>query len=400
MPDTVDAGADKAAIAARLLERARAISPMIRERADAQEKNRRVDDEVMRAMCAADIHRVLQPKRYGGYELDYGFLVDLCWEWGAQCASTAWVTSLLCAHQWLLGQFPIEAQDDVWRADPDALFCGSYAPSGTCERVPGGFRISGSWMFSSGCDVSQWAFLSVRLPFDKPVPAFLSVPRKDWTIDDNWHTVGLCATGSKNLVCKDVFVPEHRHVRIPDLAAGKAPGCIAHGTPLFRVPMLAAIPASISAPALGALRGAIADFIDATKVRTTRGAVVAGGQRMAEFAGVQTRVAEASACVDSARLMLMRDLAETHAAIERGETIGVDMRIRNRLTHTYLVKQCVTGIDALWAAGGGGAIFTSNRLQRAWRDIHGVSKHVSFNWDAVSTMYGQWALGLEPKGQY
>jgi alkylation response protein AidB-like acyl-CoA dehydrogenase len=399
VPDTLDVG-DKAAIHARLLDRAREISPLIRGLAEEQEKNRRVSDAVMRAMCEADIHRALQPKRYGGYELDYSFLVDLCWEWGAQCASSAWVTSLLCAHQWLLGQFPIEAQDDVWRAAPDALFCGSYAPSGACERVPGGFRISGSWMFASGCDVSQWAFLSVRLPFDQPVPGFVSVPRGDWTIDDNWHTVGLCATGSKNLVCKDVFVPEHRHVTIPALAAGNAPGCIAHGTPLFRVPMLAAIPASISAPALGALRGAVADFVEATKVRTTRGAVVAGGQRMAEFAGVQTRIAEASAAVDASRLMLLRDLAETHAVIERGETVGVDMRIRNRLTHGYIVKQCVTGIDALWAAAGGMSIFSSNRIQRAWRDIHGVSKHVSFNWDAISTMYGQWALGLEPKGQY
>lgn len=399
MPDTVDV-ADKAEVRAGLLDRAREIAPLIRERADQQEKNRHVDDAVMRAMCAAGIHRALMPKRFGGFELDYRFLVDLCWEWGAQCTSTAWVTSLLCAHQWLLAQLPIEAQEDVWGEDPDALFCGSYAPSGTCERVPGGFRISGSWMFASGCDVSQWAFLSVILPLDKPTPGFVAVPRRDWTIDDNWHTVGLCATGSKNVVAKDVFVPEHRRVTIPELASGRSPGAVAHGSALFRVPLLAGIPASISAPALGALRGAIADFIDSTKVRATRGAVVAGGQRMAEFAGVQSRVAEASACVDAARLMLMRDLAETHDLAERGEPISVEMRIRNRLTHAYIVKQCQTGIDALWAAGGGMSIFTSNRIQRAWRDIHGVAKHVSFNWDAVSTMYGQWALGLEPKGQY
>jgi alkylation response protein AidB-like acyl-CoA dehydrogenase len=58
------------------------------------------------------------------------------------------------------------------------------------------------------------------------------------------------------------------------------------------------------------------------------------------------------------------------------------------------------GIDGLFSAVGGAGLSLDQPLQRMWRDANAISKHISLNWDAVSSMVGQHMLGLEPKGQY
>jgi len=146
--------------------------------------------------------------------------------------------------------------------------------------------------------------------------------------------------------------------------------------------------------------GALAGFIETVKVRETRGAVAGGNRRMAEFATVQSRVAEATGCIDAARLMLHRDLGEAYAAAVRGEPTPLDIRLRNRLDHAFTARLLLKAVDALFAASGGQSIHLDKPIQRVWRDAHAAGSHLSLNWDAVSTMFGQHALGLVPQGQY
>jgi alkylation response protein AidB-like acyl-CoA dehydrogenase len=235
---------------------------------------------------------------------------------------------------------------------------------------------------------------------EAPRPSFLLVPRADARIDDNWHTMGLAGTGSKNIVADDIFVPAHRVLAIADLAAGTSPGTRVHTSPLYRQSFLSVVPVTLIAPVLGMAEGALADFLDMVRVRSTRGAVAGGNRRMAEFATIQSRVAEATGCIDAARLMLFRDIAETYVTAEHGEQTPLDMRLRNRLSHTFSTRLLVQAIDALFLACGGQGIFLDKPVQQVWRDAHAAASHISLNWDAVSTMYGQHALGLEPKGQY
>jgi alkylation response protein AidB-like acyl-CoA dehydrogenase len=164
--------------------------------------------------------------------------------------------------------------------------------------------------------------------------------------------------------------------------------------------MLAVVPHCLVSPALGMARGALKAFIEQVGNRTTRGAVAGGNNRMSEFATVQLRVAEATASIDAAQLMIHRDLRETSEAVHEARPVGVDMRLRNRLTHTFATKLCVQAVDAVFMAMGGSALGMQHPVQRFWRDIHAAGSHISLNWDAVGTMYGQHAFGLEPKGQY
>lgn len=385
-----------------LVERARALIPTLRAEADAAERRRTIAPEIISALREAGFFRTLQPERYGGFEYDFGMVVRINSLIGQGCTSTAWVCGLGITHQWIISGFPPEAQDDVWGEDPGAITYGSYGPVVEAKPVDGGWTISGSWPFSSGCDHGQWGLLGARFrgagADGAPAPGFVLVPAKDYTIHDDWFTNGLAATGSKSIVCDDVFVPTHRRLMFDDIMEGNTPGYRASGKPLYAIPMFAGIPVAITTPALGALQGAIDFFIDTTRVQNTRG--MRAGRRVADFAAVQSAVAIACAAVDSGRLMFLRDLEETHAAADAGREITRDIRIRNRLTQGYLMKQAVMAIDELYNVTGVAGINTGNRVERAWRDIHAMSHHVTLNWPIVSTMCGQHFLGLDPQGHF
>ena len=115
---------------------------------------------------------------------------------------------------------------------------------------------------------------------------------------------------------------------------------------------------------------------------------------------MQLRVAEATASIDAAQLMMHRDVRETREMVERGQPVDVGVRMRNRLTHSFATRLLVQAVDAVFLAAGGSALGLHHPVQRFWRDIHAAASHISLNWDSVGAMYGQHVFGLEPKGQY
>jgi alkylation response protein AidB-like acyl-CoA dehydrogenase len=389
---------------AELVARAAAMRETLRSRAEACEKARTTPDETMRELRDAGLFRILQPRRFGGYELDFATLINAVTEVARGCGSTGWVYMIGGIHQWLAAQFPVEVQDEIWGRETDTIVSGSYAPSATAKPVPGGFRVSGVWGFASGCDHAGWHVAGIIFPpaepDGKPGAGFVLLPRADYTIEDNWYTVGLAGTGRKNIRIDDAFVPHHRTITFQQLSTGQAPGAAAHKSPLYYIPFLAAFPACLASTGIGIAEDAIDAFIDMARVRKTKGAVAGAGNAMAEFFAVQSRLAEATASVDAARLLLLRDVGEALALTQAGQPVSVAMRIRNRRDHAFAARLAQQATEALYASCGGAGLMLSHRVQRAWRDANAVAKHVALSWDAVSSMYGQHALGLEPRGQY
>jgi alkylation response protein AidB-like acyl-CoA dehydrogenase len=387
-----------------LVERARSLIPVLRSRARSVEEARRVSAETTAMLRDADLFRLMQPARFGGFEYGFTELIDIVFEIGRGCGSSAWCYGLGAVHQWLLATFPLQAQEEVWGQDANTLVCGSYAPAVGAVRSGAGFEISGRWSFASNCDNSQWALLGVRFPAEadgKPKPGFLLIPRRDYDIEDDWFTVGLAGTGSKSVVVRNkLFVPEHRMLTFEQASSNNPPGAAAHANWVYRIPFLAGVPVSIASPALGMVQGAIDEFAEFVGGRTTRGAVAGGGNPIAQFPQVQSRIAEAAAALDAAKLLLKRDTREVETSAAKGQPISVEKRIRNRRDHAYAVRLAAQAANALFENVGGGGLNLASAIQRHWRDVNAVAHHVSLNWDAVSTMYGQHYLGLEPKGQY
>ena len=197
-----------------------------------------------------------------------------------------------------------------------------------------------------------------------------------------------------------VFVPAHRVLMFADARAGTTPGGKYHKNPLYKMPLLINGASMLASTAVGAARGALDAYLQMTGARKTRGALAGGQLPMTEFATIQLRFADAAASVEAAELILLTDMRSMTAKLHAGEEITVADRIRCRRNQAYVTRLAVQAVEALNASTGGYGLLLSNPVQRAWRDVNAVARHVSLNWDAVGTMYGQHAFGLEPRGQY
>ena len=379
--------------AEELLRRARALQPVLRERRARADAERRLPAETIADLKAAGFFRILQPRRWGGFELDPMAFFDVQMAVAEGCSSTAWVLGVVGAHQWQLALFPEQAQVDVWGEDDSVLISSSYAPTGQIERAEGGYRISGRWSFSSGCDHCEWAFLGGMVPpatEGKPpeMRTFL-VPRGDWRIDDNWHTVGLKATGSKDVVIDGAFVPEHRTHRLIDGFFTKSPGNAVNDAPLFRLPFGQLFVRSVSTTSLGIASAAIEAF----RAAASRRIAAADGRTVAEDPTTQTVLAQAAALVDEAKLVLRRNVDDLMRRVRAGEELPVELRVAYRHDSSRAVDKAVEAVDLLFTASGGRAIFLDSPILPYFLDVHCARAHYANNPDKPSRNLGGVLLG-------
>ena len=381
-----------------LAARAAALKPALRARQRDAERARRISDETIGDLKSAGLYRILQPARYGGLETDFGTLVRCAAEIGAGCGSTAWVYATAALHQWQIGMYDDRAQRDVWGGDPHAVAASSYSPGGTAVAAGGGYRLRGRWLYCSGVLNAQWMILGVRIARDAEAEphtqGYVLVPRSDYRVEDNWDVVGLIGTGSSDVVIDDGFVPAHRMLTIDDALSGRPPGAAVNGGDLWKVPFFAAVTICLCAPAIGMGQGALETYIEQIGTRRTRGAALSQPQRMAEFPTIQTRVAEAAAAIDGARLLVLRDCADILAVMASGRPLTEGERARNKGDLGYAVKLARRAVDLLFESIGGAGLSNDGLTQRFWRDLHAASKHISLNWDMCSTLYGRVLLGL------
>src|SRR5687768_9092980 len=202
--------------ARQLVDRAAALAPMLRDRAPAAERARRVAPETFDALSEAGVFRMTAPARDGGYEVDFQAQCDVLAEIARGCPSTSWVATIMSAMSWLAGVFPDEAQDEIF-AGGDPRISGVFSPTGTGVPVSGGLRVSGRWGFNTGGHGSRWTVINAIAPgADGAVmPTCVIVPSRDLKRLDDWHASGMTATGSDTIVADDLFVPSHRVMPLP-----------------------------------------------------------------------------------------------------------------------------------------------------------------------------------------
>src|SRR5437762_11344689 len=374
----------------------RDLLPAVRERAAGAEKLRRLPDETFADFQEAGLFRALQPRRYGGYELDPATFYQAVMEVGAVCGSSAWILGVIGVHNWHLAIFPPQAQEDVWGEDTSVQLSTSLAPTGTVERVDGGFRLSGRWSFSSGCDFCQWVVLGgIAPPLQDGAPpdarTFL-LPRPDYGIDDNWHVMGLCGTGSKDIIVKDAFVPEYRTHSYLDAFHLKNPGLAVNDAPLYRLPFGLVFSYTLGAAAIGVAKGALAAFSEQQQRRLN----VRDRSRVSEDPFTQLRLAESAAEIAAAQDRMLGTFAELMRIARAGAEIPLSFRARCRWDCGKATDWSVRAVDRLMMAVGGRGIFLDNPIQRAWRDVHAMQAHASNNVERAAAVFGRSEFGLPP----
>ncbi len=383
-----------------LLERAAALVPVLRERAAATSTARRIPEETIRDFWEHGLFYLLRPETFGGPEVRVDTAFEVAGELGRGDGSAAWVWTIMGVHDLFMAFFPEAAQREYWEKDR-TLSASSFAPQGKATPVKGGFLLSGKWGFSSGVDHAEWLLLAAvagMLGSDPPVPdiRFLLLPRRDCEVIDDWHVLGLRGTGSKSVLVREAFVPEHRSLRNSDLVAGTAPGASLHRRPLYRASVWAIFPFCISSPAAGIARGAFEAYIEEMKARS--GAL--DHAALARKPNIQMRLSEAGALIDAADLLYKRSLKETIDRAMAGEALSVEHRVRSRRDQGYAIQMAKRAAELLLGAEGGKGLYESNPVQRAFRDLQAVQAHIVGNWDMPALNYGSVMLGLPPTDFY
>src|SRR5262245_53944001 len=375
-----------------LLDIARAMIPGLRQKALQTERDRVIPAETHKAFMDAGFYKVFQPERFGGFEMPISMLVEVGGELGRGCGSSAWIFTNLATQSWIIGMHQPQAQDDVWGSNPDALCASSFPTQGGSGRyVDGGIVLNGIWSFASGIDFADWENLQVFIPKENALPdhRFVLVPKQDFTIKDDWFVNGLSGTGSKSIVLKDVFVPNHRVLNTQLIYGGPSPGSAVNPGPLYKVPPLSVGTKVFSGVALGLARGALELIVEEMSTRVSVGRV-----KMSELPTVQIRVAEAAAETDAAEALLLKDCADAMHMGAAGEKPPLPVRARWRLNNAFAGQLCLRAIERLHPLIGARGLHDDSLFLLAWRDIHAAVSQITMSWDIQTVNAGRVRFGL------
>jgi len=364
-----------------LLDRVRAVVPLVAERAFDAEQRRKPDDDVIDALKATGVFRSFVPRRFGGYEIDLELFLDIGVSISEACASTGWITTFYMEHNWLLGSFAPDLQEEIFSRQPYVLAPGSVNPKdGHATPKGDGYELEGRWRFGTGIVHADWVLLSGLIATEpKATPRMFLVRPGEVEVHDTWHVDGMAATGSRDIVASGVWVPE-RHVSLRPL----------DGTPpaadyLSRIPVPPMLSLTAAIPSLGAGRRAVALFRRLLAERVPFGTSKTQRQR----GPAQVRLAHAHADVRAAETVL-RTIARDLTAHARGSPQLSRMdQIQLRLAIAHVVRDCRTVVRDVMEGSGASVHFLDHELSRISRDVQMMSAHTVFDLDLVAEQCGR-----------
>jgi 3-hydroxy-9,10-secoandrosta-1,3,5(10)-triene-9,17-dione monooxygenase len=370
-----------------LVARAAAMVPGLRARADEIEKARTVPDDVIQMFKDAGFFRIVQPKKFGGWEMNPIVFMRVLAELGRGCCASAWNMMILGVHNWEFGLMEDQAGLDVWGEDDETIIASSYPPMGELTRVEGGWRLKGRWPTSSGTDHGTWAFVGALVRNEKGIPVdryALLVSRDDYEIIDDWYTFGLAGTGSKSLLIKDAFVPDHRVHSMPDYELDDRGD-------MYLFPFATIFYSAVSSVIIGFAQGAIDVFTEQMQVRTDHGSHAP--TRLSPY--VKDRLANAVAKVRSCRMRMEQMMAHCTEIVERRELVSTEDRIHFMLDMARVGRECEEAVLTIYKCTGARGVYSSNPIQRYLRDTLVAANHITQDADNNAGALGGYLLSGE-----
>jgi 3-hydroxy-9,10-secoandrosta-1,3,5(10)-triene-9,17-dione monooxygenase len=360
-------------------------------RAREAEDLRRLPDATIADLITSGFTDLLIPKRYGGLQADFPAILDPVRRMASGCASSAWTIGFYALHNWMLALFGERAQDEAFASRP-FLAPAPLAPTGRGLPVEGGIRLSGRWSWATGVMAGNWIIVGALCgPDDRIYPALALLPATDIAVEDVWHTDGMRATGSNDVVIADAFVPEYRLVRVADIYAGTAPGAALHDGATYRWPMVPALALLAAMPALGSAER-VADIY---AERLAQRVLAYEGVKQKDKPIAQTHLGQARVRLRALRGLLADTVGEIETVLTTGDPVPRPVRADARLAAAHIVHESRTVIAALSEASGASAHFLDNPLQRFKRDVDVIAGHVVFDYDTSRELAGALTLGMK-----
>ena len=350
---------------------------------------------MQRALFDASLFRLLLPRFLDGGEVDPLTFVEVIEEIARHDASAAWCLCQASGCSMTAAYLSPETAREIFGA-PRAVLAWGPSNDATAVAVDGGYRVTGTWSFASGCRHATW--LGGYCPIQEPDGTTrrrpdgtadgrtMLFPAAQATIIDVWHVTGLRGTGSDAFTATDLFVPHAHSVSRDDPAERRHPG------PLYCFPSGSLYASGFSGVAMGIARSSLDAFIELARDKEPR----SSKRLVRDSALIQFQVAEAEGKLGAARVFLHDTLRRIWADVSRsGSPLSVEQRVQIRLASTYGIHQAKQVVDTVHHAAGSSAIFTSSAFERRFRDIHTVTQQLQGRQAHLETV-GRYLLGLEP----
>lgn len=374
-----------------LVERARTLIPILRNRAEEAQEIGRVPVDTIEDFRRLGLLRMSQPRRFGGYEMGWDVLCEISQFLAAADCSQAWVQRILADHAQMVATFPVEAQEEVWAENFDTIICAAFDPVGTATRVEGGFLFSGQHGFSSGVDYADWLICGGFIVDGdhRDGPHFFLAKREDAIILDDWDTVGLEGTGSKSFAIQDAFIPEHRFLDGALARVGQGPGTEINKAAVYRTPRGGVTSTGFAALTVGTAQGVLDEWVNFTKPRQSRGI------QIADEPGTHLVAARSSAEIAAAEALYFGTICDAQKRLEEGDNLSDFDLSTARRNVGFSAKLALNAGTRLFKAAGGRALSRGNALERQYRNLVASASHHAMVWERNAMAYGQDLFNLK-----
>lgn len=387
-----------------LIEQARAIQPLLQEKAPEAEKLRSPTPEAEQALRAMNAFSLLLPERLGGVGLSLSAFARVQIEIAKGDPSMSWVLQIINGTSWI-ASLTADPLQDVLFADGPTLICGAYNPPGKARAVDGGFVVTGAWPYTSGSRQADWAQCGILFEGDNvpsaPGISMAYIPMRDLEMKDSWYVTGMQGTGSDTSVAKDVFVPHHMIVTMDKPYGTIVPGKRHFGAASDWMSPVPSVRATGIAQLLGAARR-MQEICEAES--KTKPVVTTTFKARTDSAVVIHELGRVAAQLDSAEALLFACLAELDALALQGVKPSLEVSSRQRAQGAQITTLIHAAVEQIMFISGSSAFALSNPLQRYWRDVHVGLRHIQNNPMVGYEIHGRDRLGalpnITPPGAY
>jgi alkylation response protein AidB-like acyl-CoA dehydrogenase len=356
-----------------LIERARALAPLIAREADEIERTRRLTQPVVSALIENGLYRVLLPQSLGGTEAPPEVFMQMLEEVAKADASTAWCLGQCSVCAMTAAYLDADTANEIFNAPPGILAWGAIAHE--VHAVPGGYRANARWDFASGSRQASWLGAHVQIveadgkrrlkSNGTPEVRTILFPMASATMYDVWDVIGLNGTGTDSYSVDNLFIPEKFAALRDDPAALREQG------PLYKLTTNMVFGLGFAAVSVGVARATL----DAA-IELARGKASVGIKAMRENNAVQGMIGRHEASLRAARAYLYATASEVWRDLTLSGKLTEDHRAALRLASTWTIHQAASVVDAAYHMAGATAVFSANKFERRFRDMHAIAQQI------------------------
>src|SRR6201994_98655 len=356
-----------------LIERARALAPLIASEADEIERTRRLTPAVVSALIENGLYRVLLPQSAGGSEAPLEVFMDMLEQVAKADASTAWCLGQCSVCAMTAAYLDPETAKEIFGPPTGILAWGAI--KGEVQVVPGGYRAHGRWNFASGSRQASWLGAHVqvveadgtkrRKADGSPEIRTILFPMSSATMYDVWDVIGLKGTGTDSYSVDNLFIPERFSALRDDPTAVREKG------PIYRLSTNIVFGMGFASVAVGVARATLNAATDLARGKTPQGI-----KAMRENNAVQGLLGRTEGNLRAARAYLRATAAEVWRDLTENGNYTEQHRIAMRLASTWTLHQAAAVVDTAYHMAGATAVFTANPFERRFRAMHAIAQQI------------------------